>query len=499
MQKIKLLQVLLILCVAFNLNGQDLNFSKSQMLEDFDETVLYINTFAVHKDLNAVRLGIDYDKEFYNLRNQINEQTSICEFKNIVEKALQLVQDLHCSFMPFDYFNAYGQYQKKFNFGNSQNYDRIKFFEENCKGRTINLRLPLLYENGDYLVYTDFIYKNHSIKRGTKVTFYNDVQIDSFIANNYDKVWPVLWDQIKEKPYNRSFYGVGKDEFSLTFNNGQSKKIDFNLKDSITLVKQPQREIFYNSQSKAQAFYFEDHNILYIGMPHMDVEQGKSIIAKVDSIYSQNGAFNKIIIDIRGNPGGNDMCWRNVLSHLIIDDISFHIDLRYKYEPSVIDYYNKGKKNTKFEKVPLLNNTKYWIESNKKFTLKSDEKSIKHSGNIYVLQDKYIFSSAGNFSNFCLNSDKLISVGTTTNLVGGLQTEPLFFKLNNSELIFRIEPMLDFSNVNSIQEFSHNNVEVNIPTTIDDYYLRTTYKGNLYSNSFLSQHDKLVKHVLEIE
>ena len=166
------------------------------------------------------------------------------------------------------------------------------------------------------------------------------------------------------------------------------------------------------------------------------------------------------------------MCWRNVLSHLIAEDISVDINLKYKYKPEVIEYYNNGKSSTQAETIALLNDAQYWTESLETFTLTPHKKSIRHSGNIYVLQDQYIYSSAGNFSNFCLNSDTLISVGTTTNLVGGLQTEPLFFKMTHSELIFRIEPMLDFSGVKSINDFSHNNVEIPIPTTIEDYYLR---------------------------
>ena len=499
MKTIKLLVLMISLSFAFNVNSQELILTKKQMLADYDQTISYINTFAVHKDLNAIRLGIDYKNAYINLRKKINVETTICDFKDILEKAINLVQDMHCSFMSYDYFKAYGQYQKKFNFKKTQSYERIKYFENHCQAKTINLNLPLLYENGDYIVYADFRYKNHDVKRGTKVTLYNDNKIDEFIKNNYEKVWPVLWDQSNKTPYNKSFYGSGKDLFSLTFNNKSPKTINFNLKDSVILAKKPQRQVFYYSQSKEQALYFKDQNTLYIGMPFMDVNQGKNIISKVDSLHTKYGDFDKIIIDIRGNPGGNDMCWRNVLSHLITDNVSFSIDLKYKYKTPVIDFYNKGKKNTKHEAIPLLNNSEYWTESNEIFTLKPHRKSIEHSGKIFVLQDKYIYSSAGNFSNFCLNSDKLVSVGATTNLVGGLQTEPLFFKMNHSELIFRIEPMLDFSGVKHIYDFSHNNVEINIPTTVDDYYLRTIYEGDLYSPSFLTKQDKLVTHILAID
>jgi len=116
MKTIKLLLLLMSFCFANIAISQELVLTKKQMLEDYDQTISYINTFAVHKDLNTIRLGIDYKNAYSNLRKQINKDTSICEFKDILEKAIQLVQDMHCSFMSYDYFKAYGQYQRKFNF-----------------------------------------------------------------------------------------------------------------------------------------------------------------------------------------------------------------------------------------------------------------------------------------------------------------------------------------------------------------------------------------------
>ena len=249
-------------------------------------------------------------------------------------------------------------------------------------------------------------------------------------------------------------------------------------------------------KKKEQALYFKNSETLYIGMPFMDKKQGQSIIKKIDNLYKAHGDFKKVIIDIRGNGGGTDVCWRSVLSHLISDEISLFINLKYKYNPKVLGHYNKSGNVVTPEKISLLNNQSYWTESFKEFTLHPSEKSIKHKGKIYVLQDSFIYSSAGNFSNFCLHSDQLVSVGATTDLVGGLQTDPLFFKLKHSNLIFRIEPMLDFSGVESIQDFSHNKVEIDMPMTIEDYYLRTTYPGDLYSKEFLINHDRLINYVL---
>ncbi|WP_299364086.1 S41 family peptidase [Winogradskyella sp.] len=492
---------LLILLLLSSLNGicQELLLTKRQMLEDFDETIEYINAFAVHKDLNAVRLGIDYDNEYLNLRNQITEETTICEFKSIINKSLRLVQDMHCSFMPYSYLKKWGKYQKKFNFKDDQSFEHIKDLEDKCGETLGSLLIPIIYENNHYKVYADFTYKDLRIKKGAKIIAYNDGKIEDFISQDYSRVWPVYINNSLNQQYNKWFYHYGDDDFSLTIEDKSSiRTIGFSLKDTVSLKVKPLREVYYGSQKKEQAIYFKHSKTLYIGMPFMDKKQGQSIIKKIDSLNEAHGDFEKVIVDIRGNSGGTDVCWRSVLSHLISDKISLHIDLKYKHNPKVLSHYNNGKA-VKAERISLLDNQIYWTESFKEFTLLPSEKSIRHKGKIYVLQDSFIYSSAGNFSNFCLHSDQLVSVGATTDLVGGLQTDPLFFKLKHSSLIFRIEPMLDFSGVESVQDFSHNKVEVEMPMTIEDYHLRTTYPGDLYSKAFLINHDRLVNYVLNDE
>ena len=146
--------------------------------------------------------------------------------------------------------------------------------------------------------------------------------------------------------------------------------------------------------------------------------------------------------------------------------------------------------------ISLLNNKTYWTKNYDINKIEPDTNTLAYQGKIYVLQDPFIFSSAGNLSNLCLNSEQLVSIGETNDLVGGRQTEPLFIKLDNSGLVFRVGTMLDFSGVKNLSDFSHNKVEVRIPSTIEDYYLRTTYEGDIYSQEFLLTHDRLIKYVI---
>ena len=243
--------------------------------------------------------------------------------------------------------------------------------------------------------------------------------------------------------------------------------------------------------------YSVQEGILYIGLPMMDVSLAEKLNKQISTLVAQNKKFSKVIIDIRGNPGGNDMTWRALIAHLYAKSFSLSITPKFKYNPQVLSRYATPKDGAKPEIEPLLNNAQYWT---KKFDVRTTDRnpdSIDFKGKVYLLQDDYIYSSAGNFSNFALTNDEIISVGNTTDLVGGAQVEPLFYRLKNSQWIFRVEPMLDFSNVKKLNDFAHNEVEVKITPTIEDTYLRATYDGDIYGKDFLLHHDKLVKYVID--
>ena len=499
MKKIKLLIILFSLLQAVSILAQDISLTKIQMLQDFDQSINHINTFAPHKDLNSFRLKIDYEKEYNSLREKITESTTICEFKDILEKVTNLVQDLHCSFMDSDYLNQYGKYQNKINFKKNQTYEDIKLFEDKCSSPIIKLKLPLIYKEGKYLVYADFIYKGILIKKGTEITSYNNQNIVDYIKSNYDLVWPVRWNNKKNIPYSTSFYKYGSRKFQLSFNDEKIPNLEFSLEDDVIYQTEKKRNIKFYSQTVEQVLYFEDSQILYIGMPFMDVAIGRSIIKKINKIHKKGMRLSKVIIDVRGNPGGNDMCWRNVLKHLLSEEIILPAKLKFKYNKANIDYYGKGDKKIIAENVELLGGSKFWTKHYRTDKLKPSRKSINFKGKVFIIQDEFIYSSASNLSNVSLNQEQLISIGNTTGFVGGLQTEPLFIRLNNSGLIFRVEPLLDFSGVNLLNDFSHNEVEIKITPTIEDYFLRTTYDGNIYGKEFLLKHDSIIQYILKTE
>ncbi len=477
--------------------------SKNEMVSDFDQLITYINDFGVHKDINQIRLNIDYQKIYSDLRKQITKNTDICEFREILEKTINWVQDGHASSMDYEYLSNYGKYQSKYNFTNDEKFKDVKTIEKHCDSKAPSLTLPIHYIDGKYHFFTDFKYQGNEINVGDYITHYNAVPIDYFVSNNLDKISPVRWDAQKNETYHPSFYKFGDAVFDLKIqSNGEEKNIRFDLNTESSYKEESNRYKYY-SQKEANVFALDDGDLLYISIPSMDLKLAEVIMTKVEKLYKKHKEFGKIVIDIRGNPGGNDQTWHEILSELISQPITLKLDLRFKHtEDSIEKYAETADKNSQWYRdkhdttpieIDILNNNKYWIVDSKELSLPPKNNSYKHQGKIFILQDRYIYSSATNLSRASLFSDQLISIGESTDLIGGIQTEPLFIKLNHSGIVFRIEPLLDFSGVSKFEDLFHNKVEVPRFYTSQELHQRQESKEDVFGQSYLEQHDPFIK------
>ena len=466
--------------------------SQAQMLADFDQAIGFIDAFAVHKDLNALRLGIDYPGEYARLRSMIDEGTDACEFKRIFGRALNLVQDLHASYMDHGYLTQYGKLQSRFNIGDDESYSSVAAFDQGCPATSAVLELPMMFINGRYVVYADFSYQGTTVKRGAEVIRYNGQAIAAFIRSNFDSVWPARVTPAGDI-YSLKFYRAGEPEFRLGLADGRELKL--NLTDSVEWTTPRKREATWSSQTEARVLHFPEQRVLYIGIPMMDESFVETINAEVDNLVKAGAKFDRIAIDIRGNGGGSDMTWRRVLSHLLGRKLQLALDLRMKDSELARKRYPQ-EAPAPAESVAMLGGAKYRLHNGNLIEWEPDADSLNFTGPIYVLRDDYIYSSAGNLASFAGTDPQLVSVGSTTDVVGGAQLEPLFFKLDHSGLVFRIEPALDFSAVKGIDDLAHNHVEVEIERSIDDLYLRSTFDGDIYGRDFLLNHDPLFRYVV---
>ena len=501
MKNFHVLIILFFMVISVNTGAQ--NFTKQQMLEDFD--FLYEKLDSVNTRFPIIKAvtGIDILSDIRKIRQKIDVDTTICDsvFYDCLYRAMIACKDMHISYVsgyPYkDYDEAYIQEAKK---------NTIAFSRSSVVSRYETSYNPfqVYYINGEY--YATSIYENdytntEIIPRKAKLLKVNDISFDEYVEK-----WmvPIIenprWDKKNKKYYVGTIISPQRtgqsNEFRVTYSyNGKIKEVDI----------KSYKIKFANSKGgyDPKVFYFEKDKILYIRIPRMDSERIENY--KKALLKFKNKKINKVMIDVRGNGGGSDSFWLNLIEMIIEKSVPYPQTLAFRNNELVIKYLNMNKITYKDEEVKLNHlkigdNEYFYTIEDSPTSIDPAENSLRYGGPIYVLIDDKIFSSTLAFTAVCQNADQLITVGTPSGYFGGQGVMPLYFILPNTKLLFRVEYSLDCTNVNgnNMIEYFHDEPEIPVELTLDDIFNIRDSAVELYDEYFLYNIDPTFRKVLDL-
>ncbi|SCG82290.1 hypothetical protein DW1_0681 [Proteiniborus sp. DW1] len=187
--------------------------------------------------------------------------------------------------------------------------------------------------------------------------------------------------------------------------------------------------------------------------------------------------YEKLIIDIRGNSGGFDDYWKNIVGFLIDETYKveyysfFRGDYRDKYEMYKVATGKPIEKldESILEKFPEEVKTDFDYYD-KNFVIVQPWNLVDFKGKVYLLVDKYVFSSSEKFASFAKDTGFATLVGETT---GGDRVFPEipFAYLPNSGLVFRFSSELGINADGTINMETKTvpHIIVDDPTPNDDF------------------------------
>jgi hypothetical protein len=490
--------------------------SYQQMLEDHDTLVSYIKQTSPIIYFNKEVRAIDFEEHAKNLRRQINKKTTTEVFLQIVEKTLNAAQDGHTNRLGkssldnmIKYWIPSGFVENIDSASAENSYKYIDYFKEEVYTK---LDLNLVYTDGEYYNLLPFEYKGKNYPASMKLITCNGKEIHTYVNNLIELVSPLRWDRMHNRVYHENFYthteNYKKGKLHLIFTDKKSKKhtLTISKNDTVSFLLKANWKYGYNKATDSLiTHYFEKEKIFYAKIPQMKEELGDSVSRRLEKIISKN-QINAVVIDIRGNGGGSDNTYAKFLKKIVQDTLKSDIIIGRNFSAFNQEYFkinrdsiNKRTSHTFKVDVPTLKEPElYYIKQSYNFVI-PDSARFSFKGKIYVLQDRYIYSSASNLSSLAKNSEQLISIGQTPDLFGGLQTNPAVIMLPNSKVIFRVEPQIDLTNIKSVSDIFQNHVEVPVHYSIEELYLRSTMKGNIFEKNILINHDPVFKKVLAME
>ena len=110
----------------------------------------------------------------------------------------------------------------------------------------------------------------------------------------------------------------------------------------------------------------------------------------------------------------------------------------------------------------------------------------------------FIYSAAGSLATLATKSDCMTTVGRRNPHILGMGITPFVFALPNSQALISVEPILDFTHVEKIEDLLHSEVNVEAQPTLEkmlDYYNSPL---DPLSPEFLFEHDPFMRKVLEL-
>lgn len=476
-----------------------LALTNRQMHEDFDTLAKIITEVDPRIGLRKRLMGLDTPEQLRRLRSQVDTCQTDESFRKIIRRALAMCQDGHNSLLPHWFFQELDSVQQ------------AKYLETFAANRftpagvaatrahvrsldslasLIKLDIPLTYREGDYYLVAAFVCQGRTIPAGLKLTRFNGQDIHRFVAGLYmDKV--LHWDMKRHRFYDDRFYKAPslalKKTLSFTFQQTDGREMILNLDPRQPVTTRAKVTTPYKTVD-----YFDDKKILYVRIPIMDPKDTAFYIEQIRE-KGQGKPIAKVIIDIRGNPGGSDVVGIRVLESLIYEPISIGVLLAGK--PSAYARKRLGREPFPLKAPSVGGDTlAVWYEWREE--TRPSKNSLGFNGRIYILQDEEIYSAAGTLAAFATYSEKIVSVGQPTGRPLGRGIDPMIFMLPHSGLLFRIEPVIDLSGVSSLADAFHDRVEVYVPLSPTDLGTRVRYGGNVYSKDFLYRIDPVFEKIL---
>lgn len=499
----RLIFFVLTFCLLVSSYAQINKISKKQMYRDYDQFVSILEQCNGQLAVRKAVTGINQLDNIRLSRIEIDTISTYNSFIRLLNQQLSSLYDIHA----YQTLDIYPEFDDLKNIDTTNMAPKAPPKVPQTREDMMLLGNPL-YINHEY--YLPYIYTFITIDSDTlifqypKIVAYNGIPFTEYVKDNLNKFHfsGTFWDYEK-KEYGSNYSLIPYYGLLTIEENGKEETINLNniCGTSLSAAKLKDTDIVQvkGFQTDNNVQYFERDRVLYIYLGKMAGDDSLCTTIK----HLGNKPISKVIIDVRGNVGGSDQYWFNILQAITADTLWYSPMLAFKNTRMI-------RKSHKFEGGDgfLLNMkpmTFPWLPEEKYLVLHytqplvPDSNSLKYKGLIYILQNQFVYSSGHSLSSFASTNNQLVSVGLPTGLLAGCGVNPKLFQLKNSKFTFRMETAIDVTNAQKPLDVYQDIPEIliEIPTQKQlDYFKYQNYERQ--SEAFLYRYDFLFNYVLKL-
>jgi len=453
------------------------NMGVEEWLEDFDSFYNFIEKnypYIWLKERTHNYNWLDL-KPIYESR--IKNATSDEEFLGILFDAVQALQNRHTqieypALMPQYYSEFKDWYPLNEIFSEEVvNYSYYwKPLYENCfeKKYHESFEALIVYEKGEYIINNSEPWAEF-YGTGLKVVAVNGEPIDEAVKGCYDQDY-LDWDFQRNKHYlwmiSPRDFGQNA-EFTIRNSTGYESNVTFGTIPKYSLSPYSYPDNMIDTQ------IWEDKNASYIFIKNFVLEYINPYIGEIINFYHQIEDYDYLIIDIRGNPGGNYASWINaIVKPLIKDQKRFELYLAYRTDEysntfrEAMGITNQVSKGSFAYLPPEVYSDEFEVYDYEHIITPTYE--VNFNGEIILLTDNVVYSAAEAFTLFCKQTGFATIYGTTSG-GDGIMEFPTYYALPNSKLVICITSAL------GLDHTGHASEEIR---TQPDFYYESTFNNH---------------------
>lgn len=453
---------------------------KAEFLEDFEYLYNFIRDNYPFIDVKERMLGYNWLDFKDSYLDRINACNNTEDFLGVIIDAVNALQNQHTHILNPSEVKSYHDGLVEWNVYpqkevineqvvNANYYWQSAYNDIMTERYGLLYNLLMVYNKGDYVVvdnwdtWLDF----YNLSLGSKVIAINDVPIHEAVSESYERSY-LLFDFNRSRNYVQYLSPTNLEPTAtFTFENTTGEIINASLISS-PLYSYPGLNWrgYYPNLPEVATMIYPSSKVGYMQIGGMAYDQAAYFVQMMD-FYRQIADYDHLIIDIRGNYGGNDYFWlENIVEPLLKEKLRSKLFLAFKKSATFSHYYRKAEKiyfkksKSRFDYLPPEVLTKEYDIYKEIKMIYEPRNTVAFDGKISVLIDKCVYSSSEAFTIFCKNTGFATLYGTNSG--GDGIGRRVYWALPNSKLV------LSYSFALGLFESGYSNEEFH--TAPDIYY-----------------------------
>lgn len=454
--------------------------TREQMYMDYDSLRMVLRKYWPHGEVQRLVTGYDAYARIDDLRGAIDTVTCEAGFFSVIMQMMFACNDQHVSMS----WESWCREESAITTEWSKRYYTFGYDQKRA----------VKYVGGRYytLRQVDASTGEEVVPLGARLLAVGGIPIDEYAAGaNMRMQANTLWDWERGKFYTvdlndpRTIGAADRNTWTIR-HGGRTRTVD--MDGTRADAEKGSNAGFHGVR------YFERDGILFVRLPSMSPQLSAEICEQMQTYADRS--INKVVIDVRGNGGGSDYAWMDLLA--AITDRTIAPDCRMAFK----ERWRAEEMGADVERVVYGRDTLYAVPGTDKIV--PSERSLRYGGKIYVIFDAdRCYSSTGSLLSACAVDDRLVSVGQRSGFLLGVGTTPMPGFLDHSKIVYRIPLALEVIGARDgrPEDCYMGHVEVEVPVrSFKKYY--APYYGtdeDIYGEEFLYNRDACFRRILRLK